>query len=736
MTSPAIVALSTPHRPTVVKVGVRGAIGPAGGIGHVDRLREDLGSTAFASNQRGIYIWQYSAASLAKPAFYRRRLEAGAPDHELAGQDADGNWWEIDEQEIDVRCAGCMVDGVTDDAAALNRAYKAGARLGVIVFIPKGQLLVKASGVLWNGLRVKGAGMSATTILVQPELTITPFPVPPNQKIDYVHLSDFTVDGQGTLNGVRTGGVAHLISGYACTGWKLERIKLTNAIGYCMGWQGYPFAVPGKNGPEEDLLAIDCIFDLGGMVKSAQTTLVNAIDADDTSITVGDYTILDATGGAIQVGDEFMKHGTVTGPTIGVTRGGAGSTPAAHAAGAPLYRLAGGDCIDIKHATNFTFIHCLFTRSLDKGLNPRVRFGKAYGCGARYCVVGFGLSSLGEEEDIFTTLTGAITSTTTTFPVVSTTGFPTAGTGLLDSETFTWTGTTATTLTGVTRGVNNSAAVAHASGTGVGWIQPTSGEADCYFGMFGCWAEHCDTGVAVGAGGIASTMMAEIHHFMADQCISGINLSGGATGAGRPSGRLRAKVIGGSVTRCTGSALYAQNLDSLIIDGFGNLNCDYGIEVHDNPNGGVIDNWSLTGNIHGDIAETGLGGRLRLGDGNGTNISLLAGSTRAMRLVPELGIRTEQGLSLGVTWTPGATPGTLLNNEYYETFVTDSRVGLADCALLAANFNTGQANVRWGANVTKSGSGNVRLWIENKSGGTLTPGTLSSKVFFFKVLST
>ena len=49
-----------------------------------------------------------------------------------------------------------------------------------------------------------------------------------------------------------------------------------------------------------------------------------------------------------------------------------------------------------------------------------------------------------------TTLNGAITDSATTLTVNSTTEFPSAGTLIIDAENMTYTGSTATTFTGVT----------------------------------------------------------------------------------------------------------------------------------------------------------------------------------------------------------------------------------------------------------------------------------------------
>ena len=60
-----------------------------------------------------------------------------------------------------------------------------------------------------------------------------------------------------------------------------------------------------------------------------------------------------------------------------------------------------------------------------------------------------------------TTLNGAITNSATTLTVNSTTEFPTAGTVIIGSEQITYTGSTATTITGCSRGAYATSALAH-----------------------------------------------------------------------------------------------------------------------------------------------------------------------------------------------------------------------------------------------------------------------------------
>ncbi len=71
------------------------------------------------------------------------------------------------------------------------------------------------------------------------------------------------------------------------------------------------------------------------------------------------------------------------------------------------------------------------------------------------------------NNGITTTLNGGISPTDTTITVLSTAGFPTTGTLIIDSEEMAYAGTTGTTFTSVTRGVNGTTAASHSSGATV-----------------------------------------------------------------------------------------------------------------------------------------------------------------------------------------------------------------------------------------------------------------------------
>lgn len=76
--------------------------------------------------------------------------------------------------------------------------------------------------------------------------------------------------------------------------------------------------------------------------------------------------------------------------------------------------------------------------------------------------------------DFTTTLSGNINQNVTTIPVVSTTGFSATGAIIIENEVITYTGITATSFTGCTRGAAGTTNSSHTSGAGVGGAQVTA----------------------------------------------------------------------------------------------------------------------------------------------------------------------------------------------------------------------------------------------------------------------
>jgi hypothetical protein len=83
-------------------------------------------------------------------------------------------------------------------------------------------------------------------------------------------------------------------------------------------------------------------------------------------------------------------------------------------------------------------------------------------------------------QDGVTTLTAGISNADTTIPVVSTANFQTAGTILIGSELINYTGKTATSFTGCTRGQYGSSNAAHLTGVYVGEAQAATAPVALY----------------------------------------------------------------------------------------------------------------------------------------------------------------------------------------------------------------------------------------------------------------
>lgn len=219
-----------------------------------------------------------------------------------------------------------------------------------------------------------------------------------------------------------------------------------------------------------------------------------------------------------------------------------------------------GDGVDIKHSDFSLWLHCQSNNNGDKGFNQRGRLMVYLGCGAARNKQGFGIASrapMPAEKYRYGRLKTAVSATDTTFVVdhVDLDRFSPLtgpGTGTCELEEISWTGCTndgldATgdtyqfTLTGVTRGLNGSTAVAHdaySDAKGVRVVQnPIAGDV----------AEHYSSdpeGEYEGWGAIADTQ-ADLVGCEADD-----NEAYGIVGvAGGVGTRMRMRVQGGSTRR-------------------------------------------------------------------------------------------------------------------------------------------------------------------------------------------
>jgi len=117
-----------------------------------------------------------------------------------------------------------------------------------------------------------------------------------------------------------------------------------------------------------------------------------------------------------------------------------------------------------RYQDQFSNVLRLYFNQLDNVLQTLLGSNEGGGRFIRFPYGGF-------EDTAYTTLTVAVNGSATVLTVTSTTGFPTTGQIKVESEIITYTGITATTFTGCTRGARGTTNVAHAVGVYVTKIQ-------------------------------------------------------------------------------------------------------------------------------------------------------------------------------------------------------------------------------------------------------------------------
>ncbi len=191
-----------------------------------------------------------------------------------------------------------------------------------------------------------------------------------------------------------------------------------------------------------------------------------------TQIPVASASSFPTAGGTIKIGSEYFTYTGVSGNNLtGVTRAQESSTAANHAHGASVFLvigsgdvLSGSGTITVDSTSAFDSVGAikigdeLFTYT---GKTSTTFTG----------VTRATSDTTAAKHDRNDGISQATDPTATTFNVASTTGFPEAGTLLIGSEFVTYTGVTATSFTGVTRGVTldtvTSTAASHANGKSI-----------------------------------------------------------------------------------------------------------------------------------------------------------------------------------------------------------------------------------------------------------------------------
>jgi len=118
----------------------------------------------------------------------------------------------------------------------------------------------------------------------------------------------------------------------------------------------------------------------------------------------------------------------------------------------------------LEQATRALLLPTIASRSACSGMN----ITNAGVAGGTYTVTSTGPFAAPSPG---TTLSGALSATATTIPVVSTTGYQTSGRIMIDREFITYTATNSTNFLNATRGADSSGATTHTSGTSVGQYQ-------------------------------------------------------------------------------------------------------------------------------------------------------------------------------------------------------------------------------------------------------------------------
>lgn len=169
----------------------------------------------------------YTSAGDGGGALYKR--VASEPSHEGKIQSADGAWWEIAEAVLDVKMFGAAVDGLTDDASAIQSAIDvANALGGGIVRVPRGTAAVSTTVNLKAKVHFYGMGREATSL----KWTGGSNHVVAATDVSNWSLGRLTIDGDSdttdVVHGFRAGGI---------TDFEIYEATVKNVNQYGIGFQ-------------------------------------------------------------------------------------------------------------------------------------------------------------------------------------------------------------------------------------------------------------------------------------------------------------------------------------------------------------------------------------------------------------------------------------------------------------------------------------------------------------------
>jgi flagellin len=220
--------------------------------------------------------------------------------------------------------------------------------------------------------------------------------------------------------------------------------------------------------PTETSISVSGSTTLGGASSTFDGSGSSMGTGSITTMSLADASSFPTSGGTIKIGSEYFTYTGVTGNDLtGVTRAAESSTAADHADTAAVSlvigsgdTLSGAGTITVASTADFTssgtikigsefFTYTGTTATTFTGVTRATS------------------STTAAQYDQSVAIVQALSDSATTINVASTTGFPTAGTLQIGSEYITYTGTTDTSFTGVTRGVTvdtiTSTASAHSN---------------------------------------------------------------------------------------------------------------------------------------------------------------------------------------------------------------------------------------------------------------------------------
>lgn len=172
----------------------------------------------------------YYAAGDGGGALYKRVASGTAGPSTI--RSADGAWWQLAEDVLNVRIFGAKGDGVTEDTAAFTAAYNAGvAAGGAYIDVPAGTFLV---GNLFlqtdrsNGVHFRGQGSKVTTVKLKAGSASSGVFI--FRFADNVSVSDMTVDGSSVAG---TDSAIYLVD---CTNAVVERCQVFGSLAGGIGF--------------------------------------------------------------------------------------------------------------------------------------------------------------------------------------------------------------------------------------------------------------------------------------------------------------------------------------------------------------------------------------------------------------------------------------------------------------------------------------------------------------------